>query len=214
MSLNEIQQQLHAPKGQYNTFGNYRYRSCEDILEAVKPLLGNATLTISDDVMEVGGRVYVRATATYREEGQEPVSVTAFAREAEARKGMDASQITGATSSYARKYALNGLFCIDDTKDADTLNAEPHEPTASTKPKKPAPKSKQEPKTERDELLEWMKGSAKLENQIYREALSVAGVKSAKELSVVDLRELKDTINAAIQERDMQTDAINERDNG
>jgi hypothetical protein len=119
--LATIQQKLKAPKGQVNTFGKYKYRSCEDILEAVKPLLGDLVLTISDDIVEVGGRVYVKATVSINS-GSGSVSTTAFARESETKKGMDESQITGAASSYARKYALNGLFCIDDTKDADATN--------------------------------------------------------------------------------------------
>ena len=118
--LSEIQQKLKAPKGQENKFGGYKYRSCEDILEAVKPLLGDATLTLTDDIVEIGGRVYVKATATFT--GEDTHTTTAFAREAEAKKGMDESQITGSASSYARKYALNGLFCIDDTRDADVTN--------------------------------------------------------------------------------------------
>lgn len=124
MSLREIQQQLKAPKNQNNDYGGFKYRSCEDILEAVKPLLGEMQLTLSDEIVEVGGRVYVKATATIGSDlpvsGLAPVTVTAFAREAETKKGMDDSQITGTASSYARKYALNGLFLIDDTKDADT----------------------------------------------------------------------------------------------
>lgn len=121
--LIEIQSQLKAPKSQENKFGGYKYRSCEDILEAVKPLLKEqgCTLTISDEMVEVGGRIYVKATAVLSN-GTEQASTTAFAREAETRKGMDDSQITGSASSYARKYALNGLFCIDDTKDADATN--------------------------------------------------------------------------------------------
>ena len=118
-TLNKIQKELKAPKSQKNTFGNYNYRSCEDILEAVKPLLGDAVLTITDDIVQVGDRFYVKATATITED-EKSVSVSAFARESLDKKGMDSAQITGATSSYARKYALNGLFCIDDTKDADT----------------------------------------------------------------------------------------------
>lgn len=116
-----VQQKLKAPKGQRNTFGNYNYRSCEDILEAVKPILAEvgAQLTLSDEMIAVGDRVYVKATATFASEDGSEV-VTAWAREAETKKGMDDSQVTGATSSYARKYALNGLFLIDDTKDADT----------------------------------------------------------------------------------------------
>lgn len=119
--LNKIQQELKAPKSQRNSFGNYNYRSCEDILEAVKPLLGETTLTINDEMVMLGDRFYVKATvALYDKDNQMVAQSVAYARESLEKKGMDASQITGATSSYARKYALNGLFLIDDTKDADT----------------------------------------------------------------------------------------------
>jgi len=121
--LVEIQSKLKAPKSQYNSFGKYNYRSCEDILEGVKPLLTLTlcTLTLADDVVQVGDRIYIKATVILTDcESGESVSSTALAREAETKKGMDESQITGTASSYARKYALNGLFCIDDTKDADT----------------------------------------------------------------------------------------------
>ena len=120
-ALIKIQSELKAPKDLYNKFGNYNYRSAESILESVKPLLAKygAELTISDDVVYVGDRVYVKATVSITD-GKETRVVTAFAREPLDRKGMDPSQITGATSSYARKYALNGLFLIDDNKDADT----------------------------------------------------------------------------------------------
>ena len=116
-----IQTDLKAPKGQKNTFGGYKYRSCEDILEAVKPLLAREglVLNISDEVLAIGGRVYVKAKATITD-GQNFQTSTAYAREAETKKGMDPAQVTGTSSSYARKYALNGLFCIDDTKDPDT----------------------------------------------------------------------------------------------
>lgn len=117
--LAAIQTKLHAPKNQKNTFGGYNYRSCEDILEAVKPLLDGLVMTITDEVTDVGGRIYVKATARLTD-GKDAMTATAFAREAESRKGMDESQITGSTSSYARKYALNGLFLIDDNKDADS----------------------------------------------------------------------------------------------
>lgn len=134
-TLTEIQNELKAPKSKYNSFGNYKYRSCEDILEAVKPLLKkyNAELTIRDDIVEVGGRVYVKAIAhlyTFDENGRNDgdIECTAFAREPLEKKKMDDSQITGTASSYARKYALNGLFLIDDTKDPDT-----DEYTAQTK---------------------------------------------------------------------------------
>lgn len=119
--LAEIQQTLKAPKNQRNSFGNYNYRSCEDILEAVKPLLGAFYLTISDEIVMLGDRFYVKATATISD-GKQSISNSAYARESLDKKGMDSSQVTGATSSYARKYALNGLFAIDDTKDADTMD--------------------------------------------------------------------------------------------
>ena len=119
-----IQQELKAPKTQRNNFGGYNYRSCEDILEAVKPLLAeqSCTLTITDEIVMVGERIYLKATATLTNPEGQSVSTTAFAREPEQKKGMDESQISGMASSYARKYALNGLFCIDDTKDADTMD--------------------------------------------------------------------------------------------
>jgi hypothetical protein len=123
--LQGIQSELKAPKGQTNKFGGYKYRSCEDILTALKPLLAKwrCTLAISDDIVEVGGRVYVKATATLASsENDYSINVSGFAREAETKKGMDDAQITGSASSYARKYALNGLFAIDDTKDADATN--------------------------------------------------------------------------------------------
>lgn len=125
--LIQIQAHLKAPKNNYNNFGKYKYRSAEGILEAVKPLLyqNKCTLTISDDVVAVGSRIYIKATARLINEAGEYVETTAFAREEETKKGMDGSQITGTASSYARKYALNGLFAIDDTKDADALNTTP-----------------------------------------------------------------------------------------
>ena len=119
----DIQHKLKAPKGQYNSFGQYKYRSCEDILEGVKPLLKeyNLLLIINDEIVQIGERYYVKATAKITD-GRESVSATAYAREPLEKKGADASQITGASSSYARKYALNGLLCIDDTKDADAID--------------------------------------------------------------------------------------------
>ena len=119
----DLQSELKAPKGQTNKFGGYKYRSCEDILEAVKPLLKkySLVLTIGDDLINYGDRYYICATATLRDtDGTEEIKNSAYAREAAEKKGMDEAQITGTASSYARKYALNGLFCIDDTKDADT----------------------------------------------------------------------------------------------
>ena len=121
--LSKVQSELKAPKGQYNSFGKYKYRSCEDILEAVKPLHAKhgVVLTVGDEVVEISNRFYVKATATFVDiESGEKIINTALAREDDAKKGMDGSQITGTASSYARKYCLNGLYCIDDTKDADT----------------------------------------------------------------------------------------------
>ena len=119
-----IQSELKAPKSQFNKFGGYKYRKAEDILEAVKPLLAKqkCTLVITDDVVLIGNRIYVKATATIKNEKGECETTNGWAREEETKKGMDGSQITGASSSYARKYALNGLFAIDDNADSDTTN--------------------------------------------------------------------------------------------
>ena len=125
MKLVEVQSKLKAPKSQYNSFGKYSYRNCEDILEALKPLLNEvkAIINISDDIVMLGERYYVKATAKFIDaETGEIIEASAMAREEESKKGMDSSQLTGSTSSYARKYALNGLFAIDDTKDSDTTN--------------------------------------------------------------------------------------------
>ena len=138
--LNKIQCELKAPKTQMNKFGGYAYRSCEDILEAVKPLLQKyeAALTIGDEIIAVADRIYVKATATLKGKDGE-VGVSAYAREPASKKGSDESQITGAASSYARKYALNGLFAIDDAKDADATNT--HEDARDKKGEYPAPMS-------------------------------------------------------------------------
>lgn len=139
MILQQIQSELKAPKGQFNSFGGYKYRSCEDILEALKPLLAKyqAAVLLSDEIVQLGERWYVKATATLKtKEGD--ISVHAFAREPIAKKGMDESQITGAASSYARKYALNGLFGIDDTKDADTMDNREQAPKQAKPTKKAA----------------------------------------------------------------------------
>lgn len=123
--LTEVQNELKAPKSKYNSFGKYNYRSCEDILEAVKPILKakRLAMTVKDDVFNIGDRFYIMATVTVFDcESDEKVTTTAYAREDADKKGMDGSQITGSSSSYARKYALNGMFAIDDTKDADSWN--------------------------------------------------------------------------------------------
>lgn len=135
--LTSVQAELKAPKGQYNSFGKYKYRNCEDILEAVKPLLAKngLSLVISDDIVPLGDRFYVKATARLTD-GENILETSAYAREEESKKGMDASQVTGAASSYARKYCLNGLFLIDDTKDADTDEYANQRKTAEDKERK------------------------------------------------------------------------------
>lgn len=145
--LMTVQANLKAPKGQYNSFGKYKYRSCEDILEAVKPLLNQAklTLTVSDEVTVIGNRYYIKATATVTDiETGESHSVSALAREDETKKGMDLAQVTGSVSSYARKYALNGLFCIDDTKDSDSTNTHGQGNSSNKNANTTKPKSKTE----------------------------------------------------------------------
>lgn len=167
--LFEIQQRLKAPKGQFNKFGGFNYRSAEDILEAVKPLLNECSLvmTISDDILNLGNRFYIKSTVTlFDKDGKVVASTTGVARESETKKGMDESQITGATSSYARKYALNGLFAIDDTKDADS-----NEYQNQTKPQLDAYivelvngcKTKEELKPIYEQLKQQLTGGAKTE---------------------------------------------------
>lgn len=140
-----IQSELKAPKSQFNKFGGYKYRKAEDILEAVKPLLAKqkCTLIITDDVVLIGNRIYVKATATIKNEKGECETTNGWAREEETKKGMDGSQITGASSSYARKYALNGLFAIDDNADSDTTNDGQHQTQQQAKTQAQQPASNQ-----------------------------------------------------------------------
>jgi len=143
--INQLQVRAKCPKNQFNSFGKYKYRSCEDILEGVKPVLKELglTLTISDEIVVVADRIYVKATATITD-GKESLSATGYAREAESKKGMDASQVTGAASSYARKFSLGGLLTLDDNKDADATNQ--HDQNSAVRPldqKKEPPKSNQ-----------------------------------------------------------------------
>lgn len=152
-----IQSELKAPKSQFNKFGGYKYRKAEDILEAVKPLLNKqkCTLTITDDIVMVGNRIYVKATATIKNEKGECETTTGWAREEETKKGMDGSQITGASSSYARKYALNGLFAIDDNADSDTTNDEQHqEAQQQTQTQQPAAQQTASPQYHPSDLNE------------------------------------------------------------
>lgn len=165
--LQEIQSQLKAPKNQFNKFGNYNYRNCEDILEALKPILAEkkCAITLSDEVVSVSTRIYIKAIATLvTPEGA--ITTTAFAREEEDKKGMDGSQITGAASSYARKYALNGLFAIDDTKDSDATNKGD---TAQNKGNRKATENKVEEPKELDIILHGGKFEGKTLREIYKD---------------------------------------------
>lgn len=139
--LIEIQSELKAPKSQFNEFGGYNYRNCEDILEAVKPLCAKHEIVplLSDEIVMIGDRFYIKATAKVTD-GKDEIATTAFARESKDKKGMDESQITGSASSYARKYALNGLFCIDDTKDADFMDNSQSNKQQQPKPQQQPPK--------------------------------------------------------------------------
>lgn len=162
-SLLDIQNRLKAPKNQFNTFGKYNYRSCEDILEAFKSLNSGCSIVMEDEMQCVGGKNYIKATAMLIGKDGCKVSTTAYAREANDKKGMDDAQITGTTSSYARKYALNALFAIDDTKDADATNQHGAE---ETKPKaKPS---------QADEGKEWFNDFAKYKDKM------VADIKAGK----------------------------------
>lgn len=153
--LSDIQKSLVAPKSQENKFGGYKYRSCEDILNALKPHLDGLTVTVSDEMICLGDRFYIKSTATLSD-GESSVSSTGYAREELSKKGMDSSQITGSTSSYARKYALNGLFAIDDTKDPDATNdhgkgSDSRQPPQQTQRQQPRQAVKQKLSDERFE---------------------------------------------------------------
>jgi len=160
--LIKIQAELKCPKSQTNNFGKYKYRSCEDILEAIKPFIAKEELllTLSDDIVQIGDRFYVKATATIRDEKNIIKEITAYAREEETKKGQDGSQITGASSSYARKYALNGMFLIDDTKDSDSTNTH-NDKTES----KPLVKPKETAFQKAKRLLKEQEGEAELQRQ-------------------------------------------------
>lgn len=193
--LLNVQNKLKAPKGQYNSFGKYKYRNCEDILEAVKPHLyeENALVYLSDTIEMIGDRFYVKATATFVDcETKEKIEVFAYAREEESKKGMDGSQVTGASSSYARKYALNGLFDIDDTKDSDTTNnGETEAPV-----KKESPKKKEAPKKKPQGLSE---DSMNLINQKLLEYKQVSGIAVKTILKAVEM-ELGFTVDSITDE--------------
>lgn len=164
-----IQSELKAPKSQFNKFGGYKYRKAEDILEAVKPLLAKqkCTLIITDDVVLIGNRIYVKATATIKNEKGECETTTGWAREEETKKGMDGSQITGASSSYARKYALNGLFAIDDNADSDTTNDGQQQTQQQAQTQAQQPASKQFNPSDLNEGLAYLSRCVSKDNLIW-----------------------------------------------
>lgn len=187
-----IQSKLKAPKGQYNSFGKYNYRSCEDILENARPLANenSCVIVLNDDIKEVSGRYYVEATATlFDAESGEEISTKALAREADIKKGMDESQITGASSSYARKYALSALFALDDTKDADTMDN-----------REPAKKQVSKPATdEKTKHLSSVFNKMKTHNVSKQDILSILKTNfnktSSKDLTLQEVKELDENFN-------------------
>lgn len=192
--LINIQQKLKAPKGQYNNFGKYAYRSCEDILEALKPILAEeqCALILKDDIILIGERYYIRAKALlYDENGEIIAENSAYAREEAEKKGMDGSQITGASSSYARKYALNGLFGIDDNKDSDATNETPKETKKETKAK---PKEEKPKMIASEDCLTIVDLASKTGTDIST-MLAYYKVKSVKELSAVQAEHCIKSLN-------------------
>lgn len=195
-AMQVVQRELKAPKGQTNSFGGYKYRSCEDIVEAVKPLLNEQglILTMSDDIVQVGDRIYVKATCRVIDVATgDSVETSALAREAAQKKGMDDSQITGTASSYARKYALNGLFAIDDTKDADT--------DAYAKRQQAAQKSEQE----RKNAIHALNTAIKTVGAQNAEVSAIAGVKfgktSTREMTTEEINQLAENLADWIKEQ-------------
>lgn len=182
--LKLIQSELKAPKAQRNTFGNYNYRSCEDILEALKPLLKqhDCLLTISDTIEAIGNRIYVKATATFTHD-KFTIQTTAYAREASEKKGMDEAQITGSASSYARKYCLNGMFAIDDTKDADATNEHETKPPVKNLPEK-------EIGIKQKELFNWLSANATARGIKPDDILKKYGISKISELTDEQVEEI------------------------
>ena len=188
--LNRIQKELISPKNQYNSFGKYKYRSCEDILEGIKKTGTNCLILLSDKIELIGERYYIKATATIKGYNSE-ISVEAYAREPENKKGMDSAQITGSTSSYARKYALNGLFCIDDTKDADHNNKGENEPIYEPKS---TSKQNTQNKTTKEKELEKLYKIVKEKNingsDIKDIMIEMFKKDNSKKLSINEIKEL------------------------
>lgn len=188
--VSDVQARLNAPKSQYNSFGKYSYRNAEDILGAVKPLLKEhgMILSISDDIVMVGNRYYVKATATLSD-GNFDREVTAYAREPEMKKGMDEAQVTGATSSYARKYALNGLFAIDDVKDADSYDNRSNTPSNAPQRTQAEPQDSRMAKIAEMQREAVGKFGTKQGGEVYKEMLVYFGVEKTEQLKDSDLEE-------------------------
>ena len=206
--LLNIQQKVNAPKNQYNKFGGYNFRSCEDILQAVKPVLAeyNCTLTIQDELIQIGDRYYVKATAQLVDCDDETKATSqAYAREEESKKGMDGAQITGASSSYARKYALNGLFCLDDTKDADATNSGDNKQQEKPQQNKPA-QAQQQPAKPNDAQFKKLAAAAR-EAGYSPEAMGVLlqskyNIKSSNQLTNQQISELIEYLEALANGKD------------
>lgn len=188
--VSDIQTRLNAPKSQYNSFGKYSYRNAEDILGAVKPLLKEygMFLCVSDDIVMIGNRYYVKATATLSD-GKLEHEVTAYAREPESKKGMDEAQVTGATSSYARKYALNGLFAIDDIKDADSYDNRSNAPSGAPQRTQAEPQNSRMAKIAEMQREAVSRFGAQQGGSVYKEMLVYFGVDKTEQLKDSDLEE-------------------------
>ena len=211
-ALQAVQRELKAPKGQYNSFGNYKYRSCEDIVEAVKPLLNEQglILTMSDEVVGVADRVYIKATCKVIDVANgDVIETSALARESLTKKGMDDSQITGTASSYARKYALNGLFAIDDTKDADTDQYKQQtsgSQTPQNRPQQAANIDKGNSNNDmRNKAIKALNEAIKQCGVTGQEVSAIAGVKynkiSIKEMTVGEISDLANNLQMYIQQQ-------------
>ena len=205
-SLNYIQSNLKAPKNKYSDYGDYHYRSCEDVLEGVKPLLKetNSCLVISDEIVTIGGHNYIKATATLYGADGVAISNSAYAKEPLEKKKMDPAQITGATSSYARKYALNGLFCIDDTKDVDTdehkdeVNQKSNQKINTNKPKQETNSMReQRVREECYKTIQLYAGKKNIDNKSISNQIHVMfGKQSSKDLTEEELKALTDWVVA------------------
>ena len=193
--LSVVQTELKAPKTQFNGFGKYKYRNCEDILEAVKPLLAKNKLTIlvSDMVENVNDRFYIKATVTLVDvETGENTTTQAYAREEENKKGMDSSQLTGSTSSYARKYALNGMFLIDDTKDADTTNNHGNDQKNENKDTNKSDKQQQKKETKKITIETYLEAIRKYEKEYQTEIKDYLVDKALMEIKDLNLEQAKE----------------------